>query len=169
MYDDGIKFTLSVVVSANWCIADCNGEISFISSEDRSFLRRLMYGNESDCFIVGRKTYETMLCKVKKPYIVLSKSKHRNYDNKIFTNFDDLFYLLSRNIFKKPLILGGNEIYSQFLQKAQCNLKIHITIEEKVVLMGGIPFILSEKDLGELQEQSMLSQNTKLLTFYRRK
>ncbi|MBQ4875427.1 MAG: dihydrofolate reductase [Rickettsiaceae bacterium H1] len=166
MYENGVKFIACIVVSSDYFIADNNGKISFTSDEDKNFLKELMYGYESDCFIVGRKTYQTVLGKINKPYIVLSKSNYQNYSNKIFTDFANLLKILGSKKLKKPLILGGNEIYLQFI-KTKLALKTYMVIEQNICLKNGIKLNSKVSDFGKLQSKIKLSKNTELLTYYR--
>lgn len=96
-----------------------------------------MYGDQSDCFIIGRKTYQTMLRNANKPYIILTKGKYQNHDNKIFANFNTLSGILRDNKLKKPLVLGGNQIYSEFIKRPFV-LKTYIVIENNIKLKEGI-------------------------------
>ncbi len=167
MYANELKFSMSVVVSANWCIADCNDKINFASKVDKLFLKELMYGGQSDCFIVGRRTYETMLGSVKKPYIILSRSQHKLHKHKIFTDLNNLLTILNRYRLCNPLILGGNEIYTQFIRDKRFALTIYLVVETDAVVERGMKFNVAAKDLGLLMSETKLSQNTLLFTYKR--
>lgn len=163
-----MKFILSAVVSSDGFIADHHGNVNFASKEDKALLKNLMVANTSDCFIMGRKTYQKVQGKIKKPYIILSHN-HRNYknsDNRIFTDFLHLIPTLNSLSLKQPIVLGGAEIYSQFFQSA-FNLEVRLTVERNVTLGQGIKFYNLEKYLDDknLIKEQILSDNTTLLTY----
>ena len=164
MHANDIIFLISVVVSADNFIADNQGKISFASIEDKLLLKQLMKGDECDCFIIGRKTYQEMPGKITKPYIILSHSyeKYKSSPQKIYTNTNNLYNVLDNNNLQKPLILGGAAIYEYFL-KQNINIETRITKEENIMLHKGIP--LPNIHLGKMIHTKKLSDTTTLLIY----
>ncbi len=161
------KFLVSVVVSSDWFIADSDGYLSFSSLEDKKFLRDMMLGDKTDCFIIGRKTYETMQGRINKPYIVLSREEKKVEKNRIFTSFADMIQVLTKRNLCKPIVLGGNETYLTFF-KGNYNLEIKVVIEKNIQLLDGKKFIISKKEIKHLMtKQENISENTVVITYKR--
>lgn len=98
-----------------------NGEIGYQNAliwrikEDLAFFKQITMNSY---IIMGRKTYESMPQNLLgRRYIILSRSKNDEFDNSkiVQHNLEDTLFYVSSNPEESFWVIGGGEIYRQFL------------------------------------------------------
>ena len=85
--------------------------------EDMKMFSKLTIGNGNNAVIMGRKTYESIGKPLKnRMNIIISNTLNINNDNIIsLTTIDDIFSYCKKNKFQDVWIIGGEKIYSLFI------------------------------------------------------
>lgn len=164
-----MQITLFAAVSADGFIADETGNGNFSSPEDKAHLRSFLNSDACDCFICGRKTAEEFQDRLTlKPLLILTRRKTENSANKIyFSTIEDLNNILQEKSLSRPVLLGGAETYSFFLERTFVDIVVLTT--ENIRFNGGKRF-----DLERLQNDFCLKETRRLsertsVSFYQRK
>lgn len=120
---------------------------SWTSKEDKDFLHKHL--DRSDVVVVGRNTYET----AKKPLSIrnlivitrqVKKSTRKNLRLTFFNlETENLDKFIRKAGYKRVAVLGGQKIYTYFLEKNLLN-EIYLTIEP-VIFGKGLSMFGSEK------------------------
>ena len=93
-----------------------------ISSDLKRF-KFLTIGNKNNSVIMGRKTWESLHTNIKPLYnrnnIIISKTIDKIHDKNInvFETIDEANYFCKINNFDENWIIGGSEIYKEYLKR----------------------------------------------------
>jgi dihydrofolate reductase len=147
----------------------------YSSTEDKAFLQEKI--QEADVIILGRKTYERHVAKVKKPHIIFTSQAEDGLeltekDGQMIHLFNDsaeeLINLCDALQYKNVVCLGGAEIYHWMIdQKLATDL--FLTIEPYIfgsgrnLLHGGY---FNEKKIWKLKSKEQLNDQGSLLLHY---
>ncbi|MFW5719913.1 MAG: dihydrofolate reductase family protein [Candidatus Dojkabacteria bacterium] len=165
-----LTVSLFVVVSIDGYIARNIEDTPFQwnSREDQDHF--LQSTREIGVLIMGNRTYKSMGGKVRSglEYYVFSHSEEQNSSNLNYVKGDskEVLVSLEKNGVTRVALIGGNEVYTQFLQAGLVDT-MFVTIEP-VVFGSGIPFIsgLNMPIRWELVTSSLLNATGTLLLEY---
>ncbi len=170
------RFEMIAGISLDGRIAGEDGDFSpYSSPEDRAFLQKKI--QEADVLILGRKTYEKHVEKVKKPLIIFTSQARSGLeltekDGQMLHLFNDsseeLVNLCDALQYKKIACLGGAELYHWLLENKLAT-DLYLTLEPFVfgsgrnLLHGGY---LSEYKKWKLKSQKNLNDQGSMLLHY---
>ncbi len=151
---------------------DQNDKLEWGSKEDKTFFRQLttQYGT----VIMGRKTFENIGRKLPDRFNVVLSSKEevvlensQRPDLIISGTTEKILERLQHVGVSKACIIGGREVFSQFLKSGLVN-KIYLTIEP-VILPSDFNIFsqISSKILLKLEYSLILNENGTLLAEYK--
>lgn len=163
-----MQITLFAAVTADGFIADEKGNGDFSSPEDKAHLRSFLNGGSCDCFICGRKTADEFQDRLTaKPLLILTRRKKENAAGRFyFSTPNELNRLLREKNLSRPVVLGGAETYSFFLENGYVD-RIVLTTENIRFHCGKSfdPHRLTDDFL--LEKRTRLSDKT-TVSFYQR-
>lgn len=147
----------------------------YSSPEDKAFLQKKI--EEADVVILGRKTYEKHVTKVKKPLIVFTSQaddgmelteKDGQMVHLFYDDAQELVNLCDALQYKNVLCLGGSEIYHWFLEQKLAT-DLFLTLEPYIfgsgrnLIHGGY---LHDSKKWKLKSHKQLNQQGSLLLHY---
>lgn len=165
------KLTISLIaaVSIDGRIAAYPGHSSdWTSKEDKDFLHKML--DESDCVVVGRRTYEIAKEPLsKRNCIVFSGSSNIQDTSSIYFNpvKQDFAEFVKEKKYTAIAVLGGPGVYTYFLENNLCT-DIYLTIEP-VVFGRGLPLFEADRfDMKyfRLQSSKLLNTQGSILLHY---
>jgi dihydrofolate reductase len=170
------RFQMVTGIALDGRIAGSEGSFSpYSSPEDKAFLDQKI--EDADVLIMGRKTYEKHVAKVKKPLIIFTSQAEGGLeitekDGHMIHLFNDsaqeLINLCDALQYKNIACLGGAEIYHWFLEKKLAT-DLYLTIEPFIfgsgrnLLHGGY---LHEYQHWKLKSHEQLNDDGSLLLHY---
>ncbi len=152
-----MQITLLAATSLDGFIADDMGNGNFSSREDKAHLRFFLRSNECDCFICGRKTAEEFQDRLTfKPLLVLTHFPKPPQKNIIYFNdTNKLENLLNQTGLNAPVLLGGAETYTYFLEKSHID-RVILTVENFRFYRG------KNLDFSRFQQNFILEKTKRL-------
>lgn len=105
-----------------------NNKLPWYKKEDLFYFSTITKGNNNNCIIMGRKTWDSI---PKKPLkdrdnIILSKKLK---GDKVFSDIDSMNSYLNNKKYDEKWVIGGESIYKEFLNNKDIYIKyIHISV-----------------------------------------
>ena len=122
-----MNFKIIVAVDKNLGIGLKNS-LPWKFKSDMHFFREMTIGDKNNAVVMGKNTYLSIGKNLSnRENIVLSTSLNNDIENiKVFHNIDNLCEYCKKKNFDSIWIIGGGEIYKQFLDLDLINI-IHVT------------------------------------------
>ena len=149
-------------ISTDGFIAGPNGDKSWISDEDKEFLRQTI--KKSDVLIMGSGTFlahkDSFNLKSTKKRIVLTSrpsdyKEYRHLASFVSKDITKILQQLKESGHKKALILGGSRLYADCLEGGLVD-EVLLTVEP-VLLSKGTPFLSGGKSMNNYPNFKQLS------------